>query len=120
MGIPTLGEIFGTCCVSVMVTSRIARQRQEFNDHHKEYDESVIEDVLIDSGADTGCLGKAFKIVNEDSLRTINVYGCRDEFVTKGLKIGDGITLASDPSGENSFSDTMKVSLTKKGNPFFQ
>ena len=35
-----------------MVTSRIARQREALNDHHKEYDESVIEDVLsLDAAA---------------------------------------------------------------------
>ena len=97
--IPTLGDIFATRCVSAMVTSRIAQQKGEINDTKKD-EECIIEDVLIDSGADTGCLGKAFKIINEDNFRTINVYGCRDEFVTKGLKVGDGITLVTDSSGE--------------------
>ena len=83
-----------------MTTSRIARQQGKFNDYHHRQARLIHEDALLGSGADTGCLGMAFKIMNKDSLRTINVYGCRDEFVTKGLKIGDGITLASDPSGE--------------------
>ena len=63
----------------------------------------LAEDALVDSGADTGSLGKSFKILNQDDLRKINVYGCREKFVAKGLRIGDGVTLATNKEGEKFF-----------------
>ena len=83
---------------SVLTTSRIAAREsvREIIDLKDEDGNPIAEDALVDSGADTGSLGKAFKILNQDDMRKINVYGCRAEFVAKGLRIGDGITLATD------------------------
>ena len=86
---------------SAMTTSRIAAREsvREVPDSKDENGNPLAEDALVDSGADTGSLGKSFKILNQDDLRKINVYGCREEFVAKGLRIGDGITLATNKEG---------------------
>ena len=47
----------------------------------EKYGNPTTEDAFIDSGADTGCLGKGFHIVNVDDFRTINIHGCKEEFV---------------------------------------
>ena len=37
-----------------------------------------------------------------DDLRTINIHGCKEEFVAKSFRVGDGVTLAID-EGDNRY-----------------
>ena len=60
---------------------------------------NVIEKALVDSGADTCCLGPAFRIMSTTN-RVVNVYGYDKSMVKKDLPIGEGITLATCANGE--------------------
>ena len=55
------------------------------------------EDALIDSGADTTCLGPAFHIISTTD-RFVNMIGYDNDMVKNNLQIGDGITLATNDS----------------------
>ena len=52
------------------------------------------ENALIDSGADTTCLGPAFRIIGTTD-RKVDITGCDDQMVKYDLTVGDGITLAT-------------------------
>lgn len=56
------------------------------------------EDALIDSGADTTCLGPAFHIISTTDC-FVNMIGYDNDMVKNNLQIGDGITLATNDSG---------------------
>jgi len=57
------------------------------------------ENALIDSGADTTCLGPAFRIIGTTD-RKVDITGCDDQMVKYDLTVGDGITLATTENGE--------------------
>ena len=64
-----------------------------------EEDVNVQEEVLIDSGADTSCLGPAFRVIATTD-RIVDIVGYDENKVAVDLPIGDGVTLAMNAEGE--------------------
>ena len=81
------------------------------DDAHSEEKE---ERALIDSGADTCCMGPAFRIIATTD-RTVNVYGYDKSMVKKDLPIGEGITLATNKEGEKVLLRYNKGIINKDG-----
>ena len=72
---------------------------QEDSDSDVEDDIHVQEEVLIDSGADTSCLGPAFRVIATTD-RIVDIVGYDENKVAVDLPIGDGVTLATNAEGE--------------------
>ncbi len=73
---------------------------RQLNQNSQPQSQESDEKALIDSGADTCCMGPAFKITSTTN-RSVNVYGYDKSMVKKDLVIGEGITLATNANGDN-------------------
>ena len=72
---------------------------QNYEESESEDEIEVQEEVLIDSGADTSCLGPAFRVIATTD-RVVDIVGYDDSKAAVDLPVGDGITLATNAEGE--------------------